>query len=81
MIAQRGLDLLGGGEQDHRLRRDQVERSSEVLKRQQVGQIRERLALLSRLKSRQLGQFAVLCVELRRGRKLDPIGLPEASAG
>ena len=41
VVAQRGLDLLGGGEDDRGAVGDQVERSAEVLERQQLGQVGE----------------------------------------
>ena len=81
MIAQRGLDLLGRDERDHGLAGDQIERCLEVLKRQQVGEVRERLFILGSFHRRQLGQFAVLGVKLGCRRQLDPIGIAERALG
>ena len=81
VVAQRRLDLLGGGEDDRGLLGDQVERRLEVLQRQQVGEVRELLALLGGLHRRQLGQLAVLGVELGGRRQLDPLGVAERALG
>ena len=81
MVAQGGLDLLGGGE-DHRGRLgDQVQRRPEVLERQHLGEARRLAALLLGLHRRQLGEFAVLGVELGRRCQLDPLGVAERALG
>ena len=81
VVAQGGLDLLDGGEDHGRLRGDEVERRSEVLQRQRVGGARRLLPLLGRLHRRQLSHFAVLGVELGRGRELDPLGVAQRALG
>ena len=81
VVAQRRLDLLGGGEDDGGVVGDQVERRAEVVERQQLGQVRELLALLGRLQRRQLGQLAVLGVELGGRGQLDHARPRPASAG
>ncbi len=81
MVAQGRLDLLGGGE-DHRGRiGDEVERRAEAVERQHLGQARRLLLFFGRLHRRQLGQFAVLGVELGRRRQLDPLGVAERALG
>ena len=81
VVAQGGLDLLGGGEDHRGGLGDEVQRRAEVLQRQHVSEARRLLALLGSLHRRQLGQFAVLGVELGRGGQLDPLGRRRASAG
>ena len=81
VVAQRRLDLLGGGEHDGRRVGDEVERRAEVLERQDLGEARRLLPLLGRLHRRQLGQLAVLDVELGRRRELDPLGVAERALG
>ena len=81
VVAQGGLDLLGGGEHDGGVAGHEVERRAEVLERQQLGQVGELLALLGGLHRRQLGQLAVLGVELGGRRQLDPLGLAERALG
>ncbi len=81
VVAQRRLDLLGGGEDDRGGRGDQVERGLEVLQRQQLGEVRRLAALLGRFQRRQLGQLAVLGVELGRRRQLDHPGLAKRALG
>ena len=81
VVAQGGLDLLGGGEDDGGVLGDQVERGAEVVQRQQLGQVGRLLALLGGLHRRQLGELAVLGVELGGRRQLDPLGLAERALG
>jgi hypothetical protein len=52
-----------------------------MLQRQQLGQVGELLALLGGRHRRHLGQLAVLDVQLRRRRQLDPLGLAEGALG
>ncbi len=81
VVAQSRLDLLGGGENDRGGGRHQLERGAEAVERQQLGQVGDRLVLLGRLHRRQLGQLAVLGVELGRRRQLDPLGVAERALG
>ena len=81
MVAQRRLDLLGGGEDDGGGLGDQVERRPEVVERQQLGEVGGLPALLGGFQRRQLGQLAVLGVELGRRRQLDPLGLAQRALG
>jgi hypothetical protein len=81
VVAQGRLDLLGGGQQHRRALGHEVERGAEAVQRQQLGQVGGTLALLGRLQRRQLGELAMLGVELCRGRQLDPLGLAERALG
>ena len=81
VVAQRRLDLLGGGEDHRRLLGHEVERGAEVLQRQNLGGARRLLPFFGRLHRRQLGQLAVLGVELGGGRQLDPLGVAERALG
>ena len=80
VVAQRRLDLLGGGEHDRRRLRHQFQRRPEV----SSGSASARFAASpssSRRHRRQLGQFAVLGVELGGRRQLDPLGLAQRALG
>ena len=81
VVAQRRLDLLGGGEDDGGRVGDEVERRAEVVERQDLGEARRLPSLLGRLHRRQLGELAVLDVELGRRRELDPLGVAERALG
>ena len=81
MVAQGRLDLLGGGEDDGRRVGDQVQRRAEVLEGQDLGEAGRLLPLLGRLHRRQLGELAVLDVELGGRRELDPLGVAERALG
>ena len=81
VVAQRRLDLLGGGEDHGGGVGDQVQRRAEAIEWQHLGQARRLRALLGRLHRRQLGQFAVLGVEFGRRRQLDPLGLAQRALG
>ena len=81
VVAQGRLDLLGGGEDHGRLLRDEVERRPELVDRQDLGEARRLDSLLGRLHRRQLGELAMLDVELGRGGELDPLGLAERALG
>ena len=81
VVAQRRLDLLGGDE-DHGGRvGDEVERGAEAVERQDLGEARRLPSLLGRLHRRQLGELAVLDVELGGRRQLDPLGVAERALG
>ena len=74
VVAQRRLDVLLGGQDQRRLRGQQLEQVAEVVDGQQLGDVGPRVRLLER---RDLGQLAVLGGELRRGRDLDAVGIAE----
>ena len=81
MVAEGGLDLLGR-DQDHRgAGGDQVERRAEAVHGQDLGEARGLLALLLGLHRGQLGELAVLGVELGRGSELDRLGVAERALG
>ena len=81
VVAEGRLDLLGGGEDHGGLLGDEVERGAELLEREDLGEARRLSPLLGGLHRRQLGELAVLDVELRRRRQLDPLGLAERALG
>ena len=90
VVAQRRVDLLGGGEDQRRGVVDQVERGAERIHREEITdrrraplRVRRRRALLQlvRLGKRQLGHLAVLERELGGRVELDPLGLAERPLG
>ena len=80
VVGERRLDLLGGDEDDRGVVGDQVERRVEAVERQQLGDVGGR-SPSSAPQRRDLGQLAVLGVELGRGRELDRARPRRASAG
>ena len=70
---ERRLELLLGGEHDRGLLGNQLEERAEAVDRQDVRDVRPLVALLGR---RQLGELAVLGVELRGGSDLHASASP-----
>ncbi len=83
-VAQGGLDLLGGGEDDGGVVGDEVERGAELVERQELAEVgRGALALgaFGGLLGGERGELAVVGVELGGGGQLDHLGLAEAALG
>ena len=78
VVAQRGLDLLLGGEDQLRVVGQEVEQLAEVADGQELGDVR---ALVGVLQRGDLGQLAVLGGELRGGGDLDRLGVAERALG
>ena len=82
-VAQGGLDLLGGGEDDGGVVGDEVERGAELVERQELRQVgaAPSPSPFGRLLGGERGELAVVGVELGGGRQLDHLGLAEAALG
>jgi hypothetical protein len=78
VVAQRGLDVLVGGDHDVGVAGEQVEQLAEAIDGQQLRDVGAAVGVLER---RDLGQLAVLGRELGGGGDLDPLPLAERALG
>jgi hypothetical protein len=80
-VAQGGLDLLGGGEDDGGVVGDKVERGAELVQREELSEVGRAAFAFGRLEGGERGELAVVGVELGSGCQLDHLGLAEAALG
>ncbi len=81
MVGERPVELLLAGEDDRRLRRDQLEERRELVGGQQLGERLPRLAVLLGGRERRLGKQAVIGVDLRGRIELDQCRVAERALG
>ena len=78
VVAQRGLEVLVGGDHDVGVLGEEVEQLAEAVDRQQLGDVGAAVGVLER---GDLGELAVLGGELGGGRDLDPLRLAQRALG